>query len=139
MALSSAESEYYAISSGATCAMWIKSLLTEMKVPFDRKEPTTVFTDNQAAIHICEKDVHHDRTKHINIRYHWIRDEIEAKRIQMRYINTSKQPADILTKALSRPSYTTLREFICPTPTHTSRAKSWHKPNAANAAASDLQ
>ena len=127
VALSSAESEYYAISSGATCAMWVKTLLTEMKVPFDKAQPTAVFTDNQAAIHICEKDVHHDRTKHINIRYHWIRYEIEAKRIQMKYINTDKQPADILTKSLARPSFTKLREFICPTRTITTRAASWHK------------
>ena len=103
-----------------------------MHVPFDKNEPTTIFTDNQAAIYICEKDVHHERTKHINIRYHWIRGEIEAKHIQMKYIETQKQPADILTKSLARPSYTTLRELICPTPstaiTTSANTKSLHVP-----------
>lgn len=114
VAQSTAESEYYAVCSAANTVTWVKSLLNEMHVTYGRDYPTTINTDNQAAIHICEKDVLHARTKHIHIKYHFIRQEVAQKRIQMRYINTKEQPADILTKALHGPTFRTLREMITP-------------------------
>jgi hypothetical protein len=80
--------------------IWIRSLLFEIGVPQDR--PTKVFCDNQAAIAITKSPQHHERTKHIDIRYHFVRDELEAKTIELVYIPTMENVADTMTKALGK-------------------------------------
>ena len=67
--------------------------------------PTTLYCNNQAALHLASKDNYHARTKHIDIRYHFIRQTIANKQIAMTYCPTEQMTADILTKAL--PKYKT--------------------------------
>ena len=61
-----------------------------------------LFVDNQSALAVAKNPEHHVRMKHLDVRYFWLRDEVEKKTISIHYCPTSKMPADILTKALPR-------------------------------------
>ena len=59
-----------------------------------------VFCDSQSALDLSKNSMYHSRTKHINVRYHWIRDVIEQKLLKLKKIHTSKNDADMLTKSV---------------------------------------
>ena len=65
--------------------------------------------DNTSAINISKNPVQHARTKHIEIRHHFLRDNVEKKLVEMKFIGTSNQIADIFTKALNREPFESLR------------------------------
>ena len=73
---------------------------------------TTVLCDNQSAIKLSENELHHKRTKHIDIRYHFVRQNIKEKNIKVKWIQTENQLADILTKGLGKNIFTKLRNEI---------------------------
>ena len=70
---------------------------------------TTIFEDNQGTIALSNNDVHHRRTKHIDIRYHFIREVVAKKEVVLRYLPTNDMVADIFTKALHTPVFEKLR------------------------------
>jgi ribonuclease HI len=107
IALSSAEAEYMAISAAMQEIKWIEQLLTELNVKVTRT--AQLFCDNQAAIAISQNDVHHARTKHIDIRHHYIREAIHKKEVNLSWIRSEDQLADIFTKALPRQVFQRLR------------------------------
>lgn len=72
----------------------------------------TIMVDNKSAISLCKNPVLHDRSKHIDTRYHFIRDSVEEKRINVLHIRTEEQLADILTKSLARTQFLKMREKI---------------------------
>nr|GFB15503.1 retrovirus-related Pol polyprotein from transposon TNT 1-94 [Tanacetum cinerariifolium] len=76
MALSTTEAEYMAFTEAVKETIWLKGLLEELGVELNR---VTVNCDNQGAIHLSRNHVFHERTKHINVRYHFIREVLEAK------------------------------------------------------------
>lgn len=96
--LSTAESEYVAATHAAKEAIWLRRLIAEVFRPLS--EPTTLHSNNQSAIALTRDGSYHARTKHINIRYHFIHYSIEAGSIRLLYCPTDNQTADILTKAL---------------------------------------
>jgi hypothetical protein len=110
VALSTAEAEYMAISAGVQEIKWIRQLLEELS--FKQQQPSILISDNQAAIAISENDVHHHRTKHIDIRHHFIRDSIKQKEIQVKWIQSEQQLADVLTKGLAKNKFIQLRNQI---------------------------
>ena len=110
MALSTAEAELMSVCECVKEVKWIHQLLTEMNMKVHT--PIIIYEDNQATIKISENDTHHDRTKHIDIKYHFIRDEIKNKLIKLEWVTTDKQVADILTKTLTRPVFTQLRNRL---------------------------
>ena len=75
----------------------------------DRSSATTIFIDNKSAIQLCKNPVFHDRSKHIEVRYHYIRECVEAGTICVKHISTGEQLADILTKPLARVRFQELR------------------------------
>jgi hypothetical protein len=99
VSLSTAEAEYVALSLCIQEILWTRSLLMEMKVNIDA--PVVVYEDNQSAIAIAKNEGYQSRAKHIDIRYHFVRDQVKAKVIQLEYIETKSQLADFLTKAIS--------------------------------------
>ena len=99
VSLSTAEAEYVALSLCVQEVLWAKSLLLEMKIKIDN--PVVVYEDNQGAIAIAKNEGYQSRAKHIDIRYHFIRDQVKTKVIQLHYIKTELQLADFLTKAIS--------------------------------------
>ena len=97
VACSFAEAEH--IAAGRCCAqiLWIQNQLLDYGYKFTK---TPICCDNTSAILITQNPVQHSKTKHIEIRYHFIRDNVDKGKVELWYIPTDKQIADILTKAL---------------------------------------
>lgn len=112
VSLSSAEAEYYAISLAMQEILWIMQVLREMLLDVVEFEIPILKCDNRAAISISSKDIHHDRTKHIDIRHHFIREEVHQKRIRLEWTSTKEQVADILTKPLGAILFQRFRDQI---------------------------
>nr|GFB61381.1 retrovirus-related Pol polyprotein from transposon TNT 1-94 [Tanacetum cinerariifolium] len=102
MAMSSAEAKYVAAAGCCAQVLWIKSQLADYDVLYDK---VTIFCDNSSAISISNNPVLHSRTKHIDIRYHFIRDHILKGDIKLRFVPIDLQLADIFTKPLAEPSF----------------------------------
>jgi len=96
--LSTTESEYVGATHAAKEALWLRSLISQI---FKSTLPTTtIFSDNQSAIALAKDHQYHARTKHIDIRYHFIRWIIEEGKIRLIYCPTEDMIADVFTKAL---------------------------------------
>ena len=78
----------------------------------EQQQPTVIFCDNQSAIAIPQNPVFHGRTKHIDIRVHFIRNLVTNRDVEIRYINTDKQAADVLTKVLTRSKFEQFRSAL---------------------------
>ena len=98
-------------ASMATCeGMWLRKLLSGL---FECElEATVVHYDNQSGIRLSENPVFHDRSKHIDIRYHFLRDCVQRGTIRLEYIETNEQVADIFTKALCRQSFVKFKDKL---------------------------
>ena len=98
--LSTAEAEYVAATHAAKELIWLHHLKGDLSEPASKA--TTLFCDNQAAIHLTTADNYHARTKHIDIHYHFIRDVVQRGETSLAYMPTNDMPANLLTKALPR-------------------------------------
>ena len=103
MSRSSAEAEFRSMANGICELLWIRRVLEDLKKEVEL--PLKLFCDNKAAISIAQNPVQHDRTKHIEIDRHFIKEKMEAGIICTPYITTKEQTADILTKGLFRPVF----------------------------------
>ena len=107
VALSTAEAEYVALASAAQESIWLRKLFADLgRTP---KGPTTIFEDNQSAIAMCKNPQHHGRAKHIDIKYHFIREQVANKNVKLEYCPTKVMTADMFTKGLAREQFYTLR------------------------------
>lgn len=116
IALSSTEAEYIGICEAVKESMYIKSLCVEIfsenssKYSFlNLQMPMVIFNDNQSAIKLTENQVFHKRTKHIHVKYHFIRDKVKNKDIKLLYMPTNEMVADMLTKSLGGKKH----QFVC--------------------------
>ena len=100
-ALSSTEAEYMAASQATTEAIWLRNLRRELK-QLEAPYSGPLLIDNQSAIALIKNAEFHERTKHIAVRYHFIRERYESGEIAIEYCPTGDQVADVLTKGLSR-------------------------------------
>lgn len=98
-ALSTTEAEYMAVSEVAKQAIWIRHFLYSLGRGFKTAGPTLIYEDNQGAIKLADNPVDHPKTKHIAVRFHAIRDHIDAGEIKLEYLPTNQMIADGLTKA----------------------------------------
>ena len=88
IALSSAEAKYMAASIATCEGMWLRNLLSGL---FECElEATVVHCDNQSSIRLSENPVFHDRSKHIDIRYHFLRDCVQRGTVQLEYMQTDE-------------------------------------------------
>jgi hypothetical protein len=110
VALSSCEAEYVAASYAACQAAWIEMLLEELKI----MEPKNIklFVDNKSAINLVNHPVCHGRSKHIERRYHFLRDQVNKGKVEIRYCKTEVQLADIFTKPLKKVRFEELKGSI---------------------------
>lgn len=96
--LSTCEAEYIAATSCTCHAIWLRRLLKELNLP--QMEATEICIDNKSAQALAKNPVYHDRSKHIDTRYHFIRECIAKKEVELKYVKSHDQVADIFTKPL---------------------------------------
>ena len=98
-------------SSQTSCeVLWLRKLLVDL---FDQElRPTLIYCNNQSCIHLSKNSVFHDRSKHIKIRYHFIRDYVQRGAVTLQYISIDEQVADILTKFLRRGKFIDFRDKL---------------------------
>jgi len=97
--LSSCEAEYVAIAAAVQEAKFLRQLWSEMQSC--KSDCVLLYVDNQGAISLAKNPVHHKRTKHIDVKYHFIRSEVN-KSVMLAYIPTENNTADIFTKPVPR-------------------------------------
>ena len=100
VSLSTAEAEYVALSTATQEAIWLRRLLADVGEP--PEGPSEIYEDNQGAVSMAKNPVGHARTKHIDIRYHFVREGVQDGAIALKYIATDEMIADILTKPLPK-------------------------------------
>lgn len=98
VALSSTEAEYISLCDACCQGVWIKRILGDCGYQIER--PITIHCDNQSCLAIAKNPVLHNRTKHIDVKFHFIRDLVNDKKVQLEYCNTEDQIADAFTKCL---------------------------------------
>ncbi|KAM2761386.1 hypothetical protein COP1_025857 [Malus domestica] len=98
VALLTTEAEYMAVTEAIKEAIWLQGLLDDLGVQQDHVD---VHCDNQSVIHLAKNQVHHARTKHIDVRFHFVREVINEGDILLQKIGTADNPADMLTKPVS--------------------------------------
>ena len=99
VALSSAEAEFRGIAKGVTEVLWVSKLMTELG--FLQLQACPLFCDNKAAVSISENSVQHDKTKHVEVDRHFIKEKLKAGIIALPFVRSEDQLADILTKAVA--------------------------------------
>jgi hypothetical protein len=110
VALSTAEVEYISLSVVVCEAVWLHKLLIDL---FDNEmDPITIHCDNQSCVKLSKNPVFHNRSKHIEIKYHYIRDMVQRKTIHVQYLPTHEQIADIFTKPLAKTKFEYFRERL---------------------------
>ena len=109
VSLSTTEEEYIAASLACAQILWMKQTLSD----YDINCPiSSIMCDNSSAINLSKNTIQHSRTKHIDIRHHFLRDRVLKGDISLEFIPTDKQIADILTKPLKEEIYVKLRREL---------------------------
>ena len=112
MARSSTESEYRAWASAASELQLTHQLLLELGIRL-QTSPPLLWCDNMGAQALSSNPVHHARTKHVEIDVHFVRDLVSSHKLEVRYVPTSDQPADLFTKPLSADRLHFLAQKLC--------------------------
>jgi hypothetical protein len=100
VALSSCEAEYVALTLAVKDVLFLQQLFLELGIEIET--PTLIFGDNLASIALAKNPVNHERTKHIDIKHHFLRDYITKNMITLAYVPTANNYADILTKTTTK-------------------------------------
>jgi len=107
VSLSTTEAEYIAACESVKEGIWLTQLMND--IGYERLDPLTINIDNQSAIKLIKNPEFHKRSKHIDIRYHFIREKFMSGLINVEYVASKDQIADILTKILSKELFRNLR------------------------------
>jgi hypothetical protein len=107
---SSAEAEYRAVANGVAEAAWLRQLLAELHRPLARS--TLVYCDNVSAVYLSTNPVQHQRTKHVEIDLHFVRDRVAIGDVRVLHVPTTSQFADIFTKGLPSSTFSEFRSSL---------------------------
>ena len=130
IALSTVEAKYISLSSVAQTTVWMRGLLTELGE--QQQSATKIHEDNQGAIALAKSSVIGRRSKHIDVRLHYVREQVENEIVTLKHCKSEDMLADILTKPLAAVAFTRFRAKICATP---SRAREGVLENGDRASA----
>ena len=108
--LSTCEVEYVVAIMCVSHAIWVWNLLKELNI--SQVEPTEIRVDNKSSIALAKNPVYHDRSKHIDTRYHYIRECITKQNVKLEYVKSQDQIADIFTKPLKKEDFIRLRNAL---------------------------
>ena len=97
VALSTTEAEYISLTEAIKEGLWLKGFVTELGF---NQEKVEIHCDSQSAIHLSKNSVFHERTKHIDVKLHFVRDVIASNQVEVKKISTDVNPADMLTKVI---------------------------------------
>ena len=111
VALSSTEAEYMALSEATQEAVWLKVFLCELG-EMASDDAIKIYEDNQGSIALAKNPEFHKRTKHIDIRYHFVREKVEEGEVVLQYVSTTDMLADIMTKAITAVQFENLRNRL---------------------------
>jgi len=106
VALSTTEAEYIAAASCCSQILWMRHTLSDYGLTYGR---VPIFIDSTSAISLAKNPVLHSRSKHIDVRFHFLRDHYEKGDVELTHVSTDNQVADILTKPLEQATYARLR------------------------------
>ena len=104
------EAEYIAITAAIKEAKWLAKLEEELIVLKPKK--MIIYEDNQSTIKTAKNEIHTDRSKHIDVRYHFVREQIQIGAIEIRYCPTGEMTADLMTKALGTTKHAKFSESL---------------------------
>ncbi|KAK2998975.1 hypothetical protein RJ639_024648, partial [Escallonia herrerae] len=104
---SSTEAEYRAVAAALAETNWLTNLLRELRFPL--KAIPRILCDNVGTTYICENPVFHSKMKHIAIDFHFVRDQVQRKEVEVKHLHSADQVADVLTKPLPRASFSRMR------------------------------
>ena len=107
---STTEAEYVAAAEATKEIVWIRKILEDLQEKQENSTPLLI--DNTSTIKLAKNPRFHDRTKHINTKYHLIRHHVEAKTVHLRHCSMNDQVADIFTKALGREKFEKFRNML---------------------------
>lgn len=110
IALSSAEAEYRGVVNITIQGLWLQHFLTELGVQFH--QPIVIWCDNQSTLKFCRDLVQRQRTKHIEIHMHYIRDLVHDRVIDLQFCPSAEQIADIFTKTFTEQKFFSLRDRL---------------------------
>ena len=109
VALSTCEAEYISLANAVQEAKFLKQLCNDMNIVSD---DVLINVDNQGAINLAKNPVNHQRSKHIDIKYHFIRSEIQKGNVRLQYVTTEDNVADIFTKPATKAKLEKFKHFI---------------------------
>ena len=107
---SSTEAEYTALSGACQEAVWMRRLLAD--IGFEQRGPSTIFEDNKGAIELAKNPKFHNRTKHIDVSFHFIREQVNLKAISVKYCPTQDMLAEIMNKGLPKIAFQKFRDNL---------------------------
>jgi len=110
VALSTCEAELYAEAAAIQEVLWLRGLMKELGL--HTKTGSQVYGDNQSTIAVSHNGVRSERTKHVDVKYHFITETVEQGSVQLKWVPTTQQQADIFTKALPAPAFQFLRKQL---------------------------
>ena len=110
VALSSMEAEYMALAAATCEALWLHTILSELGLP--PQHPTNILVDNHGTISFAQNFRFHAQSKHIDIRHHFIHENITSNKVTVNYCTSQDNMADILTKGLDRSKHKHLIELL---------------------------
>lgn len=110
VALSSCEAEFMAATAAACQGIWLRNVLSQITAT--KIGPVVLYIDNKSAIDLAKNPVFHGRSKHIDIRFHFIRECVERGEVIVKHIRTDMQRADCLTKALATVKFEQMRSLL---------------------------
>jgi hypothetical protein len=110
VALSTCEAELYAEAAAIQEVLWLRGLMKELRL--HSNTGSVVHGDNQSAIAVSKNGVRSDRTKHVDIKYHFVTESVEQGEVLLKWVPTTEQQADIFTKALAAPVFLQFRRQL---------------------------